>query len=54
MRLAPDITEEWLKENDPEYGTGKYYLNNRRFRRILEEWEYPTNQIDKTKRGACV
>jgi len=55
MRIKIDTVEEWLKENDPEYSTNKYYLNNRRFRTV-QEWEkpIPNNKMDKTGRRACV
>lgn len=53
MRIKPDIVEEWLKENDPEYGKRKYYMTNNRFLKV-QRWEYPTAQMDKTMRRACV
>ena len=54
MRIKRDIVEEWLKQNDPEYKTGRCYLNNRRFRQVVEEREIPTNRLDKINRRACV
>ena len=41
-----DEAEKWLKENDPEYSTRKYYLNNRRFRHVQEK-EIPTDMQNK-------
>lgn len=53
MRIKPDIVEEWLKKNDPEYGTNKHYMNNDRFLKV-QMWEYPTERMDKKIKGACV
>jgi len=53
MRMKPDITEEWLKKNDPDYGKNNHYMNNDRFLKVLR-WEKPTDRMDKIKRGACV
>jgi len=53
MRIKPDITEDWLKENDPDYSKNNHYLNNRRFRTV-QEWEKPTDRLDKVDREACV
>ncbi len=52
MRINRDIVEEWLKRNDPDYGTNKRYLNNDRFRWVLRK-EIPTDKLDKIDRRAC-
>ena len=53
MRINRDITEDWLKRNDPDYGKNKEYLNNDRFRWVSRK-EIPTNRLDKINRRACV
>ena len=52
MRFKDDIVEDWLRENDPTYGTNEHYMNNDRFV-YCQKRELPTDRLEKILKGGC-
>jgi len=55
LRFNKDHVEDWLKENDPNYGENKDYWNNDRYRWVRrKEIPFPPHKVETINYRRCL